>query len=114
MKKYDIYKSIIILVKIIFILLTIVHFILQYKKNDKLDTKVVYWKERAEFVFIILMSCLLIYLFNPRKNRIHMIDKETMILLYLFGFILILTANWGLLFKEPTIFKQIQMLSGKP
>jgi hypothetical protein len=43
-----------------------------------------------------------------------MIDKETMILLYLFGFILILTAKWDILFKEPTIFKQIQMLTGKP
>jgi hypothetical protein len=113
MKKYDIYTSIVILVKIIFIFLTIVHFILQYKKNAKLDTKVVYWKERAEFVFIILMSCLLIYLFNPRKNRLHMIDKETMLLLYLFGFILIITANWDLIFKEPKFFKQIQMLSGK-
>lgn len=40
------------------------------------------------------MSLLLIYLFNPRINRLYMVDTETRLLLYLFGFILIISADW--------------------
>ena len=43
-----------------------------------------------------MMSILLIYLFNPRVDRSVLIDKETKILLYLFGFILLIIAKWNL------------------
>ena len=114
MNKYDIYIYLIFAVKICFILMAAIHLYLKAKgKTDSdLDKKIVYWKERFEFVFILLMSMLLIYLFNPRKNRMVMIDGETKILLYLFGFVLLITAKWGDFFHESKWLKQFQQSIG--
>lgn len=92
------YITFIFLIKIGFIIMTITHIYLQAKGKEKsdLDKNILYWKERFEFIFIAMMSILLIYLFNPRVDRSVLIDKETKILLYLFGFILLITAKWNL------------------
>ena len=110
MDKYTLYIYLIFAVKIGFVIMTIYHILLKVKgKSDSdLDKKIIYWKERFEFIFILLMSILLVYLFNPRKDRATMIDGETKILLYLFGFVLLITAKWGDFFHEAKWFKYIQ------
>jgi hypothetical protein len=110
MNKYDIYIIVIFIVKIIFILLALLHVYLKTKGNQKsnLDKKIQYWKERFEFVFILLMSFLLIYLFNPTTDKSILIDKETKILLYLFGFVLLITANWDIFIQESMVFKKMK------
>lgn len=114
MNKYDMYITFIFLIKIGFILMAILHIYLKAKGKEQsdLDKKISYWKERFEFIFIATMALLLIYLFNPRKNRITMIDYETSLLLYLFGFVLIITAKWDLFFKESPIMKKFQKSVG--
>jgi len=99
MNKYDIYITFIIIIKVLFLILTIVHAFLKAKnkENSILNKKIVYWKERLEFVFILSMSLLLIFIFNPRKDRSKYLDYETKILFYLFGFILIITAKWEII-----------------
>jgi len=89
------YVYLIFAVKILFIILAIFHIYLKSKgqTDSNLDKNIVYWKDRIEFIFILLMSFFLIYLFNPRQNRT--IDKESKLLLYLFGFVLIVTADWN-------------------
>jgi len=96
MELFDIGITIIIILKVIFIILLITQFYFKYKQpnNTKLLNNLDFWRNRIEFIFIFLMSLLLIYLFNPRINRIYMIDTETRLLLYLFGFILIISADW--------------------
>ena len=47
------------------------------------------WKERTEFVFISSMTLLLLYLFFPRKIPIP-INRETNLLLFIFGCILLI------------------------
>lgn len=96
MTTFDIYVLLIFLVKILFILLALYS---RYKKhsdpsNTAVIDKVEFWKERAEFVFAMLMSVALIYLFNPRVNRLNLLTTEVKLLLYLFGFVLLITANW--------------------
>ena len=83
---------------------------LKHKEHSETDKKIVFWKERLEFIFIILMAVLLIYLFNPRNDRSISIDYETKILLYLFGFILLITADWKDFFHESPTFKMIQKI----
>ena len=56
------------------------------------------------------MSILLIYIFNPRIERTKYINNEIKLLLYLFGFITLLTAEWGIFFKESPIVKDIKGL----
>ena len=110
MNNYDIYISLIFVIKIGFILMAVTHIYLKVKgeTNSDLDKKIVHWKERFEFVFVLLMALLLIYLFNPRNNRIVMIDGESNVLLYLFGFVLLITAKWGDFFQDANWFKYIQ------
>ena len=96
MRLFDIGITIIILFKIIFIILLISQFYFKYKEpnNTKRLNNLKSWRTQIEFIFIFFMSLLLIYLFNPRINRLYMVDTETRLLLYLFGFILIISANW--------------------
>ena len=112
MSYFSNYVILIIVVKVVFIILAVSHLFLKIKgkADSETDKKIVYWKERVEFVFIFLMSLMLIYLFNPRSNRDAKLDFETKILLYLFGFILLITAKWGIFFKESHFFKNAQKI----
>ena len=112
MEKFDIYIIFIIFIKVGFVILAITHLYLKlkHKEHSEIDKKIVFWKERLEFVFIILMALLLIYLFNPRNDRSILITHETKILLYLFGFILLITANWKDFFNESPTFKMLQKI----
>ena len=115
MDKYTLYIYLIFAIKIGFILMALSHTYMKVTgKNDSdLDKKILYWKERVEFIFILLMALLLIYLFSPRADRIFMIDGETKILLYLFGFILLITAKWAEFFQEAEWFQYFQKSVGE-
>ena len=102
MSYYDNYISFAFFVKIVFIILAVIHIFLKVngKENSSLDIKIKYWKERVEFLFVIIMSLLIIYLFTPKTNNTALIDKETKLLFYLFGFVLFITAKWEDFFHE--------------
>ena len=112
MDNYTMYIFLIFFIKIIYVILTSTHVYLKMKgkTGTEFDKQIMYWKERFEFVFIVLMSFLLIYLFNPRYNRLFMINHETKYLLFLFGFILIITAKWNIFVQESNIFRKIQFI----
>ena len=112
MKYFDVYITIIFIVKIMFACLAVYSLYMKAKKSkdQKLMQTIQYWKERMEFIFISLMSILLIYLFYPRANRLGMIDGETKLLLYLFGFVLLLTENWRTFIHESPFFKKLQSI----
>jgi hypothetical protein len=114
MKYFDMYITLIFIVKIVFVVLAVygVYMKLKKSKDKKLSETIKLWKERFEFIFITLMSILLLYLFFPTSNRLGMIDKETKILLYLFGFVLLLTENWSSFIHESPLFKKIQSILG--
>ena len=109
---YDYLILIIIIIKMIFIILAITEF--GFKLTKKTDTEasknVIFWKERTEFIFIILMAVLLIYLFNPRdkNNKTPIINDLVKLLLFLYGFIIIITANWTIFIDESVIIEGIR------
>lgn len=78
------------------------------KKQVKTQQNIEYWKIHIELLFKFLMSILLIYIFNPRQNRIHLINYEAKLLFFLFGIILVFTADWEQIFNESKIFINIQ------
>jgi hypothetical protein len=112
---FNLYSYLIIFIKVLFIFTAIIHIYLKFKhrENSDLDKTILYWKERLEFVFIFLMACLLIFIFNPRQDNLYLMNKETNILFYLFGFILLITANWETFFEESKFFKYLQEISGR-
>jgi len=99
----------IILIKIFFLFFSIGHILLSHSTSSlkEKDSTFLYWKNRMEFIFTICMAILLIFIFNPRfKNKIY-ITKEMQILFFIFGFILIFTADWNLFIKEAPWYKKI-------
>ncbi len=110
MNYFDMYVILIFAVKIVFVFLAVYRLHIKSKKpqDKKLLSTVEFWKDRIEFIFITLMSILLLYLFNPRANNLNMISGETKLLLYLFGFVLLLTENWSSFIQESPAFKKFQ------
>ena len=121
----DNYIYFVFFIKIIFIILAIINRYLKKQipaeekeknKSDKIkkqietQQKIEYYKTRIELLFKFLMSLLLIYIFNPRQNRIHLINYEAKLLFFLFGIILVVTADWKHIFEESQIFIDIQSI----
>ena len=103
MNKLDLFIYLIIFVKLIFIGSTILNKILSLKDKKKyheIIEKTDYFRERTEFVFVILMSILLIYIFNPHHTKRVPINSEMRLLLFLYGWVMIFTAKWGIFLSE--------------
>ena len=110
MNYYSSYIILVFIVKIIFVVLAVTHIYLKAKGkiDSSLDKNIVYWKDRFEFIFAFLMAFLLLYLFNPMQGKSVIISGETKLLLYLFGFVLLITAKWGAFIEESKWFKILQ------
>ena len=119
------YIYFIFFIKIIFTILAILNLYLkkqiplekrENKKTDKIkkqietQEKIENLKLHIELLFKFLMSMLIIYIFNPRYNRIHLINYEVKLLFFLFGIILVVTAHWKEIFNESPLFVYIQKL----
>ena len=101
MRFYKFFIFFIILIKIIFILLSIIHlYVSRTHTSPKLLSITEYWRNRCEFIFTISMAILLIYLFYPYHKVTLILDKESRFLLYMFGFLLLITANWTQFFSQ--------------
>jgi hypothetical protein len=113
MNTYSAYVYLIFFVKLIFIAMAFVSVTLGRKTSmTATEASIVrfaeHWKERFEFIFKFLMALLLFYLFFPHRSHHVSIDRETNLLLYLLGFILIVTADWNTFFHEAPWFKTFQ------
>ena len=97
MNYYDKFIYLVICVKLIFIGLSIYLVYIKRKEpnNKNKINQITHLKKRVETIFITFMSLLLIYLFNPRYTKNELIlDYETRLLLFLFGFVLLITRDW--------------------
>ena len=116
MKYFDLYIKFIFLIKIIFIILALYGIYTKHKdpKNTKKQEKIHYLKERVEVIFKGSMAILLIILFNPRTTKDTIkFDYETKLLLFLFGWVLIITADWKSIFTNiPKSINMIQDIFG--
>jgi hypothetical protein len=112
----DLLVLFIIFIKIVFIITAFGHAVLSHmtkkdnsntgsKEKKEKDEKLVYWHERTEFIFTICMAILLIYYFNPRSMK--PLNKETCLLFYLFGWILIITAKWNIFITSAKWYPEI-------
>jgi uncharacterized membrane protein len=98
----------IIIDKVAFILVALYyHYV---KKKDPSDTKkqttLFVLKEQLEFVFIVCMSIVLVLNFNPWIDTV-VIDKETKLLLFIYGILIILTSKYSTFMSESIIRNMI-------
>jgi len=110
---FDLFIIFILLFKIGFIGLAIYNAYLKekirklsFEKNEaikKIKTKqknIQYWKDRCEFIYAAFMSCLIIWIFNPVKPRIDLLDENIIGLIFLFGLLNLITTDWTTFFEE--------------
>jgi hypothetical protein len=108
----DFYVFFLIIIKTIFVIAALGHLVLSHTTSsiDKYDAKLVYWKERTEFIFIVSMAMLSIYYFHPYIKSGPM-SSETRLLFFLFGWVLLVTAKWKIFITEaPWIQKIVNAL----
>jgi len=63
-----------------------------------------YARDVSEFIFNMSMAIILIVVFNPYYKYEGTIDREMRLLFFVFGTILILTADWSMIFGHLKIF----------
>ena len=104
----DFYVLFLIIIKCIFAAAALGHLVLAHTDSyfDKYDEKLVYCKDRTEFIFVVSMSVLLIYYFHPIIKSEPM-SSETRLLFFLFGWILLVTAKWKIFVTEAPWFQKI-------
>ena len=94
----------IILIKILFLFFAVWNFYLKKKHGrgggtggeTKLEKRVLYYKNFTENLFMVLVSILLIYLFNPyHENKYLLDDKYVKALLFIYGLLILITFDWS-------------------
>jgi len=98
MTPHQIYIISVIIVKLSFAFFSVSHiyYYLKGKADSESDKTAIFWKERLEFLFIILMSILVIYTFNPLSKKEIVIKREAKILMFVFGIVVLTGAKYEL------------------
>jgi len=65
------------------------------KAKTKLEKRISYYKNLTENIFIILVSLLLIYLFNPYHDNKYLDDKYVKVLFFIYGILTLVTFDWN-------------------
>jgi hypothetical protein len=110
---WDSFVVFIIFVKILFVLFSAleIYFDIEKKEGSAWSNWDLYWKDRLEFIFIISMSIVCIVLFNPFSKGALVVDNHVRVLLFVYGFIILITSNWHTFFGEmPPWFRTLQSL----
>jgi NADH:ubiquinone oxidoreductase subunit 3 (subunit A) len=117
MKFIDIYIYVVLFIKLLFFISTLLIIILENlkKKDEKHNNDIKYnthikdaeyIKDRLEFIFIFLMALLLIIIFNPLINESIMINRHTKLLLFIYGIIILINAEWHEFMDNSYIYKK--------
>jgi len=106
-----IFVCFIVFIKILFVLFAVLEKYYKYKNEENTPNSkwAIYWKERLEFIFIICMSFLCIILFYPFTKKPLVIDKDVRLLIFVYGIVILMTANWHLFIDNlPPWVKYVQ------
>jgi hypothetical protein len=106
--KLDIYVFFLLSLNVVFVAAALGHLILAHTDTffDKYDARLVYWKERTEFIFIVSVSVLLIYYHHPFV-KVDPMSYETRLLFFMLGWILLVTAKWKSFVTEAPWFEKL-------
>lgn len=107
MQLYDVYIGMIILCKILMLICAVIHYILN-STHSTLKEWTGYYKDVFEFLFVFMLSILLLYLFNPINPKT--INRETRILLFMLGIILLITAKYSIFIGDIESARNLELL----
>jgi hypothetical protein len=107
---YLLFLFYIIFLKIVFLIASTGDFYLKFfdkNQHPDIEKKFKYWEERTEFLFVACMSALLLIMFFPHHRTEWKLNKEERLMLYLFGWILLYTANWKLFIDDAAWYPSV-------
>ena len=107
---YLLFIFFIIFLKIAFLIASTGNLYLRFFDNSshpEIEKKFNYWQDRTEFLFVACMSALLLIMFYPHHHPAWKLNKEERLLLYLFGWILLYTANWKIFIDDAAWYPYI-------
>jgi hypothetical protein len=112
---YKLYITFIFAVKISFAILAVIHYYLIHNSEDDTEfaREIIYWKERAGFIFTSSMAILTIMLFLPFNSKPIVIGNEARFLFLVFGIITLINSNWGLFIHQAKWFDEVQFILGE-
>jgi len=82
----------------LFVFFVIWNFYLKKKSGGaetKLEKRISYYRNLTENIFIVLVSLLLIYLFNPYHDNKYLDDKYVKVLFFIYGILMLVTFDWS-------------------
>ena len=106
----DYYIAFIFIIKILYASCASVAFYLSYTKKDNgvFYDEITYWRDRFEFIFVACMSTLILFFFYPNNTKPLDFDFETRLLFYVYGWIVLMKANWKLFFGDSLFLNALQ------
>jgi hypothetical protein len=106
----DFFILFIIITKVCFLFFAIGDSALHHSTNNYIQQVLVpkfgLWRSISEIIYVVSMGILLIYIFKIREGGIHGIEDDVSFLFFLFGIVLILTADWSVFFKNYTWYQK--------
>ena len=109
-KSIDYYITFVFIIKLLYALSASIAFYLSYTKKDNGEfyEDLVFWRDRFEFMFVACMSTLILFFFYPKSTKPMDFDFETKLLFYVYGWIVLLKANWKMFFGESFLLNALQ------
>jgi len=83
----------VILIKILFVVYEISYVVQQ--RNKTLTDTTIYWKEKYEWLFQLLMILILIHIFYPWKNDMKSLTPEVRHLIFIYAVLTLFTLLWN-------------------
>jgi hypothetical protein len=65
------------------------------KRNNKVNSNTIYWKEKFEWLFQLLMLLFLIHIFYPWKNDLKSLTPEVRHLIFIYSVLILFTLLWN-------------------
>ena len=95
----------ILAMKIIIIISYMIHLYMStYIPNSKIreeyDNKILFIKEKSEFILQNIVFIIIIFIFYPRKNQNFYLNKDLTLSLFIYFIIILIIGDWNFLYRH--------------
>lgn len=84
----------VILIKVFFVLFALLYRVSLKRGSDK-SSMFLEWKKRIDFLYVVVMSLILVYIFYPWNENTRFLTRKMCHLIFLYGIISIITSQWS-------------------
>ena len=111
MNFFDVFIYFTLFIKVCYFMTSLVIIIFTHRHNEKYIKKLENMKNVLEFIFMVLISIFLLVSFNPFIKFNIVINDHAKLLLFFYGILVLLNADWELFFKKSNETKVLEILT---